>query len=200
MQPPSKSVRYFSLKARGYTAASDAGLWAWQRRREAKALFMLAAPLHGRSALDLGCGSGYYAKRLVEAGAGSVWAVDAAPEMADSIIHPNITVVVGDAATVSLKRQFDRVILAGVLEFADYPEQMLANAVSHLAENGRIIILAPPDNTAGRIYRWYHKRHGVDIQLFSLDRISSLARVGGLFMRDRRHVFPYSNIYALERL
>jgi SAM-dependent methyltransferase len=189
---------YFQGRATTYEAASARGLWAWQREREARALLALAGPVAGRAVLDLGCGAGFYARRLAECGAGPVVAVDWVPAMVAAAAHPGIETRLGDAAVLELERRFDRVILAGVLEFAADPVALLRNARRHLASGGRVVALVPPDTFAARLYRRFHRRHGIAIGLFSRSRLRGLAAAADLAAIAWRPVPPYGLACALD--
>jgi SAM-dependent methyltransferase len=194
---PPPAVAYFQARASGYAAASRAGLWAWQRRREAAAVAALAGEVAGGAALDLGCGAGFYAVRLADAGARPVVALDASPAMIAAIADPRVTGLVGDAATAALDRRFRLVLLAGLLEFVADPGAVLANARRHLEPGGRIVALVPPDNFAGRLYRRFHRRHGFAIALFGRRRFAVLAERAGLAVLRSRAVFPYGDAHAM---
>jgi trans-aconitate methyltransferase len=193
---PAVSV-YFDGQARGYRAASTHGLWAWQRRREAQAVLALAGGMAGQVALDLGCGAGFYADLLLARGARPVIAVDASNAMLDQIADPRVETVVGDVATVALGHRFDLIILAGVLEFVADATAVLINAHRHLADGARIIVLLPVDNAAGRLYRLFHRSHGIDISLFSQTRIGALATAAGLRRTSQRSVWPHTVVCTL---
>lgn len=190
-------LAYFQQRSYDYGAASGAGLWAWQRRREAATLAALAGEVKGRAALDLGCGAGFYAIRLADAGALPVVAVDASPAMIAAIADPRIETVVGDAATVALDRRFELALLAGLLEFVADPIGVLANARRHLAPGGRMVALVPADNFAGRLYRGFHRRHGFAIALFDRPRFAEAAEQAGLILLRSQAVFPFGDVHAM---
>ena len=190
-------LAYFEQRSSGYGAASAAGLWAWQRQREAATLAAMAGEVRDRAALDLGCGAGFYAIRLAEAGARPVVAVDASPAMIAAIADPRIETVVGDAATIALDRRFQLALLAGLLEFVADPIAVLANARRHLDPGGRLVALVPPDNFAGRLYRCFHRRHGFAIALFDRPRFAELAERAGLTLLRSQAVFPYGDVHAM---
>lgn len=193
----SSVVAYFQRQASVYGAASAAGLWGWQRRREAAKLAALACEIKGHSVLDLGCGAGFYAIRLAEAGARPVVAVDASPAMIAMITDPQIETMVGDAATAMLGRRFELVVLAGLLEFVVDPIAVLANALRHTEPGGRLVALVPPDNLAGRLYRSFHRRHGFSISLFDRTRFILIAERAGLAVLKSQAVFPFGDVHAM---
>ena len=190
-------LTHFERQAARYSAASASGLWAWQRHREAAGLEELAGPVEGQAVLDLGCGSGYYAIRLAEAGASPVVAVDASHAMISSIADPRIVTIAGDAATVALERRFHLVVVAGLLEFVPGPIDVLVNARSHLAPRGRVVALAPVDNVAGRLYRKFHRGHGFVINLFDRSGFGLIAERAGLAVVQSKAVFPFGDIHIM---
>ncbi|MGP0060677.1 MAG: methyltransferase domain-containing protein [Beijerinckiaceae bacterium] len=190
-------LAYFQQRASGYSSASATGLWAWQRQREAATLAALAGDVKCRAALDLGCGAGFYAIRLADAGARPVVAVDASPAMIAAIADPRIETVVGDAATVTLDRRFQLALLAGLLEFVADPVAVMANARRHLEPGGRMVALVPADNFIGRLYRRFHRRHGLTITLFDRPRFALVAERAGLALLKSQAVFPFGDVHAM---
>lgn len=188
---------YFEGRAATYRSAAEHGLWAWQRRREAAVIAAAAGEVHGRAALDFGCGAGFYARALADRGACPVVAVDAVPDMIAQLDDPRIEAVVGDIADIDLGRRFHLVLLAGVLEFSGDAVAVLANARRHLAPGGVVVALLPPDNAAGWLYRLYHRRHGLEIALFHSAQVCALAEAAGLTVAAARPVLPYGAVYTL---
>lgn len=188
---------HFEGRAGTYRSAAERGLWAWQRRREIAAVAAAAGDVCGRSVLDLGCGAGFYARALADRGACPVVAVDVLPGMIAQLDDPRIEAVLGDAAEIDLGRIFDLVVLAGVLEFVADAAAVLANARRHLAPRGVVVALLPPDNAGGRLYRLYHRGHGIEIALFDRNRIGPLAAAAGLTVERIRRLSPYGVVCAL---
>lgn len=192
-------ARYFAKRAPFYAQNAGRGLWAWQKNREAKALFSLAGPLAGKSLLDLGCGAGFYAKLALGVGATDITAVDRCPEMLATIKEPAIQAIAADAARLDLDRTFDLVLLAGVLEFADDPGALIESAARHCKASGRILVLFPPAGPAGRFYRAFHDCHGFHVTLFSRTGLVALATAAGLRETGRSDAWPLALVARLER-
>lgn len=188
---------HFEGRSGTYRSAAERGLWAWQRRRESAAVAAAAGDVCGRSVLDLGCGAGFYARALADRGARPVVAVDVSPGMIAQLDDPRIEAVLGDAAEIDLGRRFDLVLLAGMLEFVADAAAVLANARRHLAPGGVVVALLPPDNAGGRLYRLYHRRHGIEIALFDRNRIGALAAAAGLTVARMRRLPPFGAACAL---
>lgn len=191
------TAAYFAGRAGTYRRASEHGLWAWQRRREAAAVMDAAGDVRGQAALELGCGAGFYARLLADAGGRPVVGVDAQPRMLAQIEDQRIEPVLGDAAVIDLGRYFHLILIAGLLEFASDAAAVLRNARRHVAPEGRLVVLLPPNNAAGRLYRFYHRRHGLEIALFDPARVAALAAESGLTVAAARPVPPYGAVYRL---
>lgn len=190
-------LRYFQRNAKGYGVASATGIWARQRHREVSTLMTLIGKIKGCAVLDLGCGAGFYALRLAEAGARPVVAVDASPAMIAAISDSRIETVVSDAAIVTLNRRFRLVLLAGLLEFVLDASAVLVNARHHLEPDGQIVALVPTDNFAAHVYRLFHRRHGFVITLFDRSRFAVMANHAGLALVRSEAVFPFGDAHVL---
>jgi SAM-dependent methyltransferase len=110
--------------------------------------------LQGAHVLDLGCGEGYVARLVADAGAASVHGIDISPEMvakAWASIPPRsrcaFSFAVGDASEVNdlPREQFDRIMAVFVFNYTSR-QQMLSTlriARAHLAPGGRFIFSVP---------------------------------------------------------
>jgi len=191
-------VVHFDSRAGRYQQDSDRWVWRWMRNRERRAVLAGLDDVAGYDVLELGCGSGYFARLLVARGAARVVAVDLSEAMVASLPGPPIDGVVGDAATVTLGRTFDRLLCAGLLEFVPDPAQVLVNARRHADQGGRLVVLYPRQNLAGRGYRRYHKQHGFAIHLFRLAIIEAMAAGAGWRCVDSHPVAPFSGVATFE--
>jgi len=133
--------------------------------------------------LDLGAGAGFYTRLFLARGAREVTAVDSSPGMVEMLCAPGIIPILSDAATVSLESRFKRIVCAGLLEFVQEPEAVLANARRLASDHAWLVVLVPGSGLGGRAYRLFHRRHGIRIRLFSRDRLAELARETGWELR-----------------
>ncbi len=190
-----KILKYFKDKASRYQELSGQGLWGWQRNRERKAVFDLLGSLEGREVLDLGCGTGYYARYALSRNAQHVVGVDISPSMIAGLPKKQVTGLVDQAETITFPRNFSRILSAGLLEFVAEPQVLLENAGKQVSSDGILVILLPEDNFFGRIYRQFHRLHGFEIKLFSMDSIIALAETAGWTYSCSRVVFPFSLVF-----
>jgi SAM-dependent methyltransferase len=100
------------------------------------------------SFLDLGCGTGRFARALAELGH-DVVAVDNEPAMLEGLEgRDGISTVVGDIGGLSLDRTFDVVLLAShLVNDDDLGPRALAVATEHLAPGGVVIGEVYPAST-----------------------------------------------------
>ena len=112
------------------------------------------APLTGKHVLDLGCGEGYVARLVAQAGAGSVFGIDISSEMvghasqaAASGAPCPMTFACGNAANFQEfpRKQFDRVIAVFMLSYLSCTEMtaVFRTVRSCLAPGGRFIFTVP---------------------------------------------------------
>jgi SAM-dependent methyltransferase len=116
-------------------------------RPEAADVIHAAIPARA-SVLDLGCGTGRFARALAELGH-DVVAVDNEPAMLEGLEGTDgITTVVGDVGGLSLDRTFDVVLLAShLVNDDDLGPRALAVATEHLAPGGAVIGEVYPAST-----------------------------------------------------
>lgn len=145
----------------------------------------------GRRVLDVGCGTGYGAARLVEAGAASVVGLDPDERLIRyarrRFAGPSVRFVEGRAETLPGDLGlFDTVVAANVLPHLDKPALAIEQASRHLQPEGALVASVPPiaddrtmeaQRTAGAhrssLYLWdwetHLKRHFHDLALFRLE-------------------------------
>ncbi len=152
------------------------------------------ADFQGKEILECGCGGGQhtsfvapYAKNLV--------AVDLnTPDLARKRVEsfPNVQILEGDIAALSLDRRFDVVFSIGVLHHTDDPDRSFANMVRHAKPGGTVIV-------------WVYSKEGNRLVEYGVEPFRKL------FLRkwDRRYILAFSRllcalmyppIYTLYRL
>jgi toxoflavin synthase len=108
--------------------------------------------LTGRSVLDVGAGTGFYARLFASRGASRVTGVDASPEMVayarlvEQREPLGITYEVHDAATLPVLGAFDVVSAVWLLGYAPGGaalDGMLARLLANLAAGGTLVALVP---------------------------------------------------------
>jgi cyclo(L-tyrosyl-L-tyrosyl) synthase len=102
----------------------------------------------GRRVLDVGCGSGVYARLVARRGAGQVVGTDSSPEMirlaeqAETAAPLGIAYQVRDVTTMPVLGEFDLVVAVNVLHYADSAavlDAMCQRIAANLAPGGRLL-------------------------------------------------------------
>jgi SAM-dependent methyltransferase len=196
---PPRVAEYFSALASAYQTSSARFPWAWARAHEQAAIRSLLGDIAGADVLELGAGSGFYTRELIRRGAHHVWAVDLSALMLAALPAGPVTAVVGDAGTVRFKRRFPVLLSAGMLEFVPRPAAVLANAADHAEADARFVLLVPRANVPGRLYRRFHRAHGLNIHLFDPAWFATEAPGSGWRVDTVVRVFPFSLAVRLHR-
>lgn len=188
---------HFTRAADRYVARAGRGLLGWLRRRERAVLAGLLAPGPEDSVLDAGCGAGYDAGWLLPR-AREVIGVDVSAAMLAEAERRGESVTLMDLAELDLGRRFDKVLCAGALEFCESPARVIGRLAAHLEPHGRLLLLVPSRTLGGRVYRAYHRSHGVPVRLFDSDQIDAWLRQAGLEVRVVVDVTPISFVVCAE--
>lgn len=106
----------------------------------------LLAPASGERILEVGCGSGYHSRAIVERGA-ALTAIDVAEryvEQAASYAGGGATFAVADAERLPFpEASFDKVLMAEVLEHLPNPEAALGEVHRVLRTQGLLVLTTP---------------------------------------------------------
>ena len=193
-----KTLTYFDSVAEGYERRSRAGIWQWLRKLELKEVFGAVRGSCPEKALDLGCGAGYYSWQLYQRGCRDITCVDISQEM---IKHCDVPArkYVKNIEDFCLEELFDLVLCAGALEFSLNPGKIFKNVGQMLKEDGSFVILIPRTSLFGKLYQFYHRRHGLRILLFNLNDIHVLSGMSGLKIQQCRKVPLFSYIVRLTK-
>jgi 2-polyprenyl-3-methyl-5-hydroxy-6-metoxy-1,4-benzoquinol methylase len=116
----------------------------WYYQAKQVALLRTVADLDATTAIDIGAGSGYFARRLLAAS--TVTAIDCVDTSYPASSHERADDGTGirflpDLA--SARRDVDLVLLMDVLEHVDDDHHLLVEATDRLAEHGRVVITVP---------------------------------------------------------
>lgn len=128
----------------------------------------------GKTVLEVGCGPGALSNRIMDGGAASVLGIDFAERMIDlaskRFTRPGLYFQCKDYRELGKKKQFDVLVLQGVLEHLDDPWNALAYLMDrHLWEHG-ICIMSVPNwtNPFGYVYHTCRILFGLKMTLTDL--------------------------------
>ena len=169
---------YFSGKSSEYDKKRGSGILGKIVNKERDAVMEFLEVHANEVILDLGCGAGYYA-RLIKEKKAKVVGVDIAEKMVEDMKKQKIESYLGNIESFRLRKKFDKVLIAGALEFVDDAENVIQNSAFHLKKNGLLVILYPKSLPCGFLYKLYHLLHGIHINLFSRNKIKNLLEKNG---------------------
>lgn len=190
--------RYFDSVALEYSKRSRGFLW--KRVRESESAVMMGM-LDGHplgDVLELGCGSGYYSKLLYERKCDRLVCVDLSSKMLENLDTPGCEKIEADIQYFQSESRFDTIVCAGVMEFLQKPDNIFNNVAAMLNPQGLFVILIPLKSLAGKMYRLFHRTHGIHLTLFNLDEIEKWANVAGLETTSHQRVSMFSLVVGFR--
>ena len=194
-----RALAHYERVSDHYDQRVARGALRWLRHRErACVLKLLALDDGARTAIDVGCGAGFYALSAKRAGL-VVCAVDASPGMLRAVSGEVDDARLADLEEVSFEGVYDRVICAGVLEFTVDPEAALQKLFSLVAAGGRVVLLLPRAGIGGAIYRFEKWMFGVRVNLFTSAWIRQVAAEAGFVVDTIECPLPTNMAVSLKR-
>jgi ubiquinone biosynthesis O-methyltransferase len=112
---------------------------------EANRLVLSAMDWTGKRVLDIGCGAGHLAALIADCGASSVTGIDYAQEAVQKakILYSRENLTFHCKSLEEWTDSVDCVVSMGTLEHMDDPNSSLKRMVSHLTNEGKIILTCP---------------------------------------------------------
>jgi 2-polyprenyl-3-methyl-5-hydroxy-6-metoxy-1,4-benzoquinol methylase len=190
---------YWESMSPSYAPDASAGLVRYSHRRQHDAVFRLARPASGRTALDAGAGSGLLTRRLLEAGC-VVTAVDASEAMVEQLREVTGSAVQARLEDLDLRETFDDVYAIGVLNFVCTPEDTLRRLCSHVRTGGTLTLQVTELSVFGLLYWLTYLAKGFRPFLFSRRWLVDRTRQHGFGPIVSTHPFPHDLTIAFRRL
>lgn len=162
-----KVSSYFSRVASSYDHNSNRALWKKFRVAESRAILSLLDLQPSHSVFEVGSGTGYYASKIQPLVSGYT-GIDICPAMANQAVKNGFSVSTNSLEDFPAVRTYDRLLAAGVLEFAEDPQLFLRKLKSLMAPvAGRLVLLLPTTNLPGYFYKYWHDLRGCPVSLQS---------------------------------
>jgi SAM-dependent methyltransferase len=158
----------------------------------------------GSRVLDVGCGTGGFARAIAEIASATVTGIDYSERFiafARNEPPPARGAVewkVGNAEALPVADgSFDRVLLSLVLHQLRHPDRAVAESFRALAAGGRVVVrTVAPENVARRVpHRFFPTMAATDAERMPpLDTIETFLRNAGFIAIDRRQVLRNSKV------
>ncbi len=192
-----KVIHHFDKKSEKYDLNSKTLPWSLIRYFETNIILKLVGKIKNKEILDVGSGSGYYSKIMLKNKAKIVFALDASQKMLNQIKDKKVKKICQNAESFLIKKKFEVIICAGLLEFVNSPQKVLKSIRKVSKTNSKLIILYPSNNFLAKIYKSYHLRNGIKIILFDENKIKNLFKKTGWKILKSKGVF-FSNVMLLK--
>jgi len=189
---------YFERVAHGYLGASRTGLWGRVRAVEWRTIRALLDLEPGMDVLDAGCGAGHYSLLLRDEGA-RVDGLDASHAMMVAYRGLGFEGHLDAMETFRTGERYDRILLAGVMEFLERPDLALENLAHLLRTDGILVCLVPAAGLAGAAYEAVHRLQGCPTFIREPSWYLRLAEQGGLEVSRCERATWISTAFALRR-
>lgn len=169
---------HYGRAAAGYSTRRDRGLAGLLRQREQAAVLELSQAGPNQRTLDVGCGDGAVASRLMARG-GHVVAVDLTPAMALMAHRRGVPAVMADMQALPFRARFETIVCVGSSEFVPCLDVAAAEMAASLLPGGELVLLVPRRNWLGCALWIFHRFNGVRIFVRSRRAVArALAAVG----------------------
>jgi ubiquinone/menaquinone biosynthesis C-methylase UbiE len=170
----SSVTKYFNKVAGNYNSNSRKGVWALLRRLESVAVMKAMDPFQGMTCIELGCGAGFYTKRLATHNPSILIAVDMSENMLVELNDSRVKCVRADIENIKFKMVFDRVLCAGAIEFLSDIKKFLSNLKALLSHSGKAVLLIPKKGLVGKFYKAFHRSHSVQVSIYGIGELKKL--------------------------
>lgn len=188
-----KVYSHFDTNADLYQKKSISFPWSIIRNNEAKIVLNFMGNVKNKIILDVGCGTGYYSRLIINKKAKKVYAIDSSKQMLKNIKTKNIIKINQDAEKFRMKKKFEKIVCAGLLEFVRSAEKVLINIRKYSTKNSELVILCPSNNILAKLYKIYHSSNNIKINLFSTKKIRSILKNSGWKVKKIKKVL-FSNV------
>ena len=176
MKNAEKIKSYFDQKSRSYQSKSSSFPWSMIRKYEKKIILYFLGNIKNLSIVDVGSGSGFYAKMIYKQNPKELYAIDNSAKMLSFIDEKKIVKIKQNIETLKLNKKFDKLVCAGLLEFTSNPTKTLQKIKKIAKKKAILVLLYPKNNFIGKLYQKFHKKNKIKINLFSEKEILKITK------------------------
>ena len=192
-----KVFSYFQKKANDYNLNSAKFPWSVIRKFESKIVLDFIGNVKGIDVLDVGSGSGFYSILALKNKAKKLYAVDNSKEMLKNINNHKVVKVYSEAKNFKINKKFKKIICAGLLEFTNYPGEILKNIKKHANKDSKLVVLLPINNVYGLAYKIFHLFNGFKIRIFKESEINKIFNQANWKIEKRKN-FLFTSVFLLK--
>ena len=189
---------YFDEKSSKYQVNSISFPWNIIRKFEKRIVLSFLGKTKKLVVADVGSGSGFYTKIILKDMPKELYAIDNSYKMLSQIKEKKIKKVVQNIELLKLNKKFDKLICAGLIEFTTKPLKALININKIAKKDATLVLLCPKDNFFGKIYKFFHLKNNLKINLFSISEIKYMLNKSKwkILKQDE---FLFSMIFKLKK-
>jgi SAM-dependent methyltransferase len=190
---------HFDNVAKGYEKASISFPWIISRSIERFFVKKALKECDLTNVLEMGCGSGFYSRVLLENGAKNLTVIDCAKNMLEQIRIPSINKIHSDFDSFKTDCKFSTIISIGSLEFCKNPELIIKKYLEYLSVDGCFLFMIPRPSILGNLYKRHHEFINLPIRLLSEELIKKSITPSHTVIY-KMSVPPFSSIYRVTSL
>jgi len=190
--------QFFNSLAKDYSQKLNQGFLRHIRNIELKAILKTIQELKLQSVIDLGSGSGFYAKNLKEMKL-NVTCVDQSLEMLRELSPKSYTLVHSKIEDLNIDQQFDLVLIAGSLEFNDNLAPIFQKGYQLTKPKGYCIILYPRMSIFSAVYSLFYRLRGIKLNIINKKMMNEHLKFNQFKILRRSRVFPLSYLIVATK-
>lgn len=185
----------FDKVASYYDKSSTSIPWKWYRKKELKYILNEVRYYGPLSVFEVGCGTGFYSKKISSIDI-PIRCIDKSERMVEQAEQKGIACEVADICHYRAQSVYEMVLCAGSLEFVKEIYTAKYNILNLLKGDGVLVILAPPHNITGWLYKLTHQIFGEKTYLHNFIEILAPEFI----LEKRKPVTCLSELFVFRKL
>ncbi len=197
-----RTLEHFNDKSTKYSFASEKKPWSYIRKREEIAFLNVLHKMslhHDCNIMELGCGAGFYSKKLQHFTSNPLVLVDFSKSMLEKIKIKNSKKICCNINTFKRIQPFDLIVAMGVLEFSANINNFFKIISENLDINGHAILMTPMYSILSIPYYLYHLKNGISLKYLRKKHLHINCDHHGFEIISRQFVFPFNTLIVLKK-